>query len=248
MSIKKVIHPFLVLSIFISGCTEKEIVEVGFKGTMIGFVSAYNRGNGVSKAAGATVVLEGSDPLITTTTDSNGRFLIEDLPTGTYDVVVSKEGYGTYKSVSYSFLGGGQSTPWYGGIWILPKNKITDVSGTFSPSPSWSPYTSFRFVLKSGPDGSYTGTDVCYFIGTSNTVSSTSYSDAGYFSAYFGSPSYSYTIPFSKEKYPPGTTAYIIFYPSTTASFGTYVDRNTGRPVYPSMSLEGSSVITLNFP
>ncbi len=61
-----------------------------FTQTIKGDVTDSETGIGLP---GATVVIPGSDPLIGTVTDLNGKFRIEKVPVGRYDVMISFVGY-----------------------------------------------------------------------------------------------------------------------------------------------------------
>jgi hypothetical protein len=56
--------------------------------------------------SGVTVAVQ--TPLRSTTTDASGRWTLSNLSTGVYTVVLSKPGFGTYKIVSFQFVGGGE--------------------------------------------------------------------------------------------------------------------------------------------
>ncbi|HAC24968.1 MAG TPA: carboxypeptidase regulatory-like domain-containing protein [Cytophagales bacterium] len=56
-------------------------------------------GEGISRAPneGMTVTIENSNPVKAAITDSEGKFLIKDVPLGTHNLVFTKSGYGTFR-------------------------------------------------------------------------------------------------------------------------------------------------------
>ncbi|WP_154857229.1 carboxypeptidase-like regulatory domain-containing protein [Cyclobacterium xiamenense] len=64
---------------------------------IVGSVNLYDEGTNSLDNAGMQVSVEGTSPLITATTDANGRFVLADVPFGTHTLVYEKAGYGTFK-------------------------------------------------------------------------------------------------------------------------------------------------------
>lgn len=52
------------------------------------------------------IELDGSDPLLFAITDTSGAFVIENVPTGTYNYIISKEGYVEQQYQGIQILGG----------------------------------------------------------------------------------------------------------------------------------------------
>jgi hypothetical protein len=75
------------------------------KGRLHGKALLYDFGGYAPNHSGITVHFD-STPYSTVTGDS-GRWTMDSLPTGTYDMVFSKEGYGTYWLFGVQFVGGG---------------------------------------------------------------------------------------------------------------------------------------------
>lgn len=102
----KILRLSLFMLLLSAGCSTTEIIRLDLTGTIYGTVhtrTEYGGDSGDQK--NVLVTLEGSDPLISTTTDSSGRFFLNHVPSGTYDLVFSREGYGTIKRMGYSFVG-----------------------------------------------------------------------------------------------------------------------------------------------
>jgi len=71
------------------------------------------------------VLVEGTTPEKKTLTDAEGKFIIEDLPTGTYNLVFSKIGFQTLKIFSLQFVGG--AVPLYYGAPTLSELSTTSL-------------------------------------------------------------------------------------------------------------------------
>ena len=76
-------------------------------GDLFGSIQTFDEfGNLLHDHSGVQVAIEGTDPLITTMTDSAGDYYFEDLPTGTYNLVFTKDNFQTQKIFSQQFVGG----------------------------------------------------------------------------------------------------------------------------------------------
>src|SRR5947207_12035210 len=76
------------------------------KGTLIGYVNLFDvYGNLQDNAGGVQVSMEGLAR--TAVTDSTGRFELDSVVTGTYNLDFSISGYGSQKIISLEFTGGG---------------------------------------------------------------------------------------------------------------------------------------------
>ncbi len=196
-----------------------------FTGTMAGNVVLYNEDHSlVADKRGVTVSVEGTS--ISGQTDSTGKFVLNGVPTGIYNIVGSKGGYGTSKIVAVQFIGSGTSSvgrlyldqmPGYNvaTLTAVPAGADITVSGTINNTALY-----YRYVL------------LC--LGKTNTTSSdpASYS---YFTVLYVSPSvstFSTTISGQYELNPAGfssgTTIYIAAY-STGGNYASeYLDLNSG--------------------
>lgn len=78
---------------------------------IVGSVNLYDEGTNALDNSGMQVRVEGSSPLIAATTDANGRFVLSDVPFGTYTLVYEKEGFGTFKKHEVLHENTGTTTP-----------------------------------------------------------------------------------------------------------------------------------------
>ena len=92
---------------------------------IIGNVELINEGtdNGPEAVdnSGMIVKTDGGTAAISTTTDANGEFTLEDVPFGTYSLIYEKTGFGTYKKFNVEHTNSGSSTV----ITFLPKKLYT---------------------------------------------------------------------------------------------------------------------------
>lgn len=103
---------YFLLSSFLflwSGCS-KEDWKPYLKGNMVGYVVLFDEfGNKMDDNGEVKVTAIGLDRSYTAYSGAAGRFEIADMPTGTYEIHMEKEGFGTYKQYGVKHLGG-QST------------------------------------------------------------------------------------------------------------------------------------------
>jgi hypothetical protein len=90
--------------IILSGCDKNE--ENSFpKGSIVGFVHLIDENGNVSNdRSGVNVSIEGIAK--SAITNEIGRVELTNVPAGTYNILFSKEGYGTCKISSFQFIGG----------------------------------------------------------------------------------------------------------------------------------------------
>lgn len=89
-----------------AGCS-KEDWKPYLKGNMVGYVVLFDEfGNNLDNHSGVKVTAIGLDRNYTAWSDAAGRFEIADLPTGTYEIHMEKEGFGAYKQCGVKHLGG----------------------------------------------------------------------------------------------------------------------------------------------
>ena len=67
------------------------------QGRITGSVHLYNEGTLPLDNSGMTISVEGSNPLIKTTTSSTGSFTLDNVPYGIRTLIYEKEGFGTFR-------------------------------------------------------------------------------------------------------------------------------------------------------
>ena len=221
----------------LTGCKGKDgEAAPALSGKIVGFATPYDEaGNSVAKA-GTTVSVENQN--LTATTDADGRFELGNLKAGTYNVVYTRAGYGTFKRFSIPHVGGEQPT-YLGGVGLSAMSTATVSSFSISPSTGGSyPSIPYRITLNGA---TASGARVIMYISSQTSVSSANYAfsygtgNSGS-STLFGSIDRSY---FSGSNLASGSTAYAIAYPSSYYS-SSYTDPATGRSVNPSLGAPSS--------
>ena len=112
MSLKYHLSLLLLAILIVNGCKENTTTTIvsnsvdSLRGELKGNVTLYDsNGNGISNRGGVRVRMDGTN--YSTFTDSIGEWTIHNLPTRTYSITYSKDGFDTMKNTSVSFLGGG---------------------------------------------------------------------------------------------------------------------------------------------
>ena len=214
-------------------------------GDLIGYAILTDlSGSQLPDRSGVTVTAEGTN--ISDVSDSTGRWVLTNLPTGTYTIAYSKTGYGTRKGMGYQFVGGGQTS--YGTTYLyqIPGFTVTGLSAT----PSGDNVTISLTLTGLLPTASRY---VQVFIGTSAAVSSDPKNYRSTFSLGIAGTSTTFTgdIPsqslFHSYGFSAGQTAYVVAYAMGSGS-GSYLDLETGRYWYSSLNPVPSNVDTVAVP
>jgi hypothetical protein len=218
-------------------------------GNLTGFVILHDEyGNDLSDHAGVLIQVSGTNH--SATTDVDGKWTIWGLTTGTYDLIFSKQGFGTHTEPSFQFVGGGTKYTYTDYLSQLPSYHVTSIALDSIDSN----YIHISATLSApGMAGEYR--DLVFFIGltpavdcsTANylTVDVDSYHDAG-----LDSVSADLWLHSSKlEKQNSGTTIYIVAYGcSHPYYFGYHTDVNTGKYVYTCLSSVPSNTLPVILP
>jgi len=102
-----ILYLFILISSFIfQGCSKDEYLP-GLTGNMVGFVYTFNEfGYFLEDRSHVKVTALGLDQNYSAYSNSKGRFVLEDIPTGTYELHFEKEGFGVLKQFGIQHLGG----------------------------------------------------------------------------------------------------------------------------------------------
>jgi hypothetical protein len=105
-------YTFLLLLISFLSCKNSSTDNIvpATDADITGFVLLYDKAISLLDNSGMKVSIQGSSPLISATTDANGKFVLSDVPFGTYTLVYEKTGYGTYKKPDVVHSTGGSPT------------------------------------------------------------------------------------------------------------------------------------------
>jgi hypothetical protein len=116
------VFPFICI-ILTAGCG-KEIYQLNLTGTIKGSVYTLSEKRiYTNDQENVTITLEDSDPLLSVTAGTSGSFSLQDIPSGTYNLVISKDGYGTIVHQGLAIVGGDK--PIYQSFSLFEKSKTT---------------------------------------------------------------------------------------------------------------------------
>ena len=111
------------ISLFFSAC-EKEIEYEVLSGQ---FRCVVYYKSGYYGLEGVNVKLEGSSQEIVATTDEDGIFIIDNLKSGTYNIILNKDGFCQQKIIGYMFVGGNKPMAVRCDLFPLPDFQIESI-------------------------------------------------------------------------------------------------------------------------
>jgi hypothetical protein len=242
--------PALILLILIfTGCQKKdEILLPDLKGTIKGSIRTYDEfSNQNNDHENVDVKLEGSIPLIYATTDSEGKYELSNIPSGTYNLIVSKEGYGEYQTQGLQIVGGKEPI-YYFSIPILQKSKtiienfsleIADNSEIYLKGTVHHNYIIDEWGIREP--------SIRYFIHYFNNPSAKNYLQTGTlrFNEVSGSQLNS-KILIDRTQFSFGSEIFIILYGCSSYEFG-YFDILSNQYIYTSLGI-GSNIASIILP
>jgi hypothetical protein len=220
---------------------EKETEYEALSGQLIGYVTLYDSERiKMSDNSGVEVIIEGDDPQIKASTDVDGQFTIDNLKSGTYNIVFNKEGYCQHKITSFQFVGGSKpATIYQTALYSLSdiqidSLKITDLERPYSvelmvtakvPNPNENTSSYCRYYLSNVPDISY-----------KNYIST----DFKY--SFSGNEDILFYLQIDTLKFPIGSELYLIMYPASER-YQYYTDINSGNKIYTSINIDKPSEV-----
>ena len=244
-------------AVLLTGCKGKDgdpgpagAAGQNLAGNITGFVNSVDESGQQLTKAGVLVTVDGSTPAITATSDADGRFTLNNVRNGTYNLTFTRAGYSTFRRIGVGHVGGDQAT-FLGTITLSQVSSQTIsslTSGTFSTTSvnvnltinSPTPTTLFRaaFFASTSPNPtSATGT----------LITSVSFGTGGgpvtSYQTMFGINRFS----FNNAGFASGTTVYLAAFGSTSF-FASYIDLVTGRVIFPTFNTTSSPVITVVIP
>ncbi len=214
------------------------------KGNVVGFVTLSDEfGVRLADYAGFKITVAGSNPEKSTTTDADGKYLLTDVETGTYNLEFTKVGFGLFKRMSVVHIGGtaptslGNNNLWQTAQTIVTNlTAVAGVGDTVIISAKATPVQ---------PTGSATSIQrrVRFFFGRTNAVTYLNY--ASTFNQLLVPPGGdgSFTIKLRRSNFQvfnAGETCHIIGYGlSPLENF--YTDVNTNVGIYSGVNIAGVS-------
>lgn len=170
-----------ILILFITSCSNNDDgPAAATKANISGSVNLYNESTNQVDNSNMTVSVLGTTPLISAVTDAEGRFVLSNVPFGTYTLEYTKSGYGTYKKFGVVHGTNGQATA-LTTIPSLGQVSTTSITGLTASASA----NQVVLSMSTNPSGSAANRRyVRYFLSTSQSVGATNYS---YYSPVFTS-------------------------------------------------------------
>jgi hypothetical protein len=145
------------LPAFYNGCSKEEYLP-GLTGSMVGYLYTFDEfGNLLDDHSQVKITAFGLDHTYTAHSDEQGRFKLAEVPTGTYELLFEKNGFGVLKQFGVQHLGGKPTVlPFVDSyeyayfLYEMPTTTIADIgilndsitvtcSFTVTPPPDWLP-------------------------------------------------------------------------------------------------------------
>jgi hypothetical protein len=186
----------------------------------------------------------GTDPLITATTDNDGRYTLEDVPFGTYTLVYEKTTYGTFKKFDVELNSG--NAP----LQFTQNTSLGQMTSNTVNTLSVNVVGDTVFVETNTPGGSVAN-DIYYRSIFSNTMGVSLSQLEGYTPTYISRNSTG-NLKISKDEledfgFTSGQTVYV---KSVAESFfsNDYYDPDKAMHVFPNANETGSTELSFTMP
>jgi hypothetical protein len=170
-----------ILILFITSCSSNDdSPAAATRANISGSVNLYNESTNQVDNSNMTVSVLGTMPLISAVTDAEGKFVLSNVPFGTYTFEYTKNGYGTYKKFGVVHGTNGQATALTAtpSLGQVSTTSITGITASASANQ-------VVLSISTNPGGSAANRRyIRYFLSTSQSVSATNYS---YYSPVFTS-------------------------------------------------------------
>jgi hypothetical protein len=170
-----------ILILFITSCNSNDdSPAAATRANISGSVNLYNESTNQVDNSNMTVSVLGTMPLNSAVTDAQGKFVLSNVPFGTYTLEYTKNGYGTYKKFGVVHGTNGQATALTAtpSLGQVSTTSITGITASTSANQ-------VVLSISTNPGGSAANRRyIRYFLSTSQSVSATNYS---YYSPVFTS-------------------------------------------------------------
>lgn len=243
---KNHIFRYTLLFLLLAGCTKTEKHLYDFRGDFDMKVNTYTEfGQILADKGNIEVIVQGTVPEMKLMTDTSGSCTAKELPYGTYNLIISKPGYGTHKQQlkhlgvekdeAASFSLTQKSTTRIVNSNLLISGRTITVTGTVSHG-----YT----TLSSYP---YDWPGLIMFISDSQSVSSTNYyTYANISTKQDVNTDFQISMSLDGNKFPSGSTVYVNIY-GRPRIHSSCLDVETGIYYYPALG-DPSGVKSIRVP
>jgi hypothetical protein len=227
----------LAISIMIVSCTKEITTQTYIQtGSIVGYVTLYDEnGNLISDKSGVNISISGW-PSFDATTNGSGRFELDNVPTGTYNISFTKDGFSETKRVGYEFVGG-ENPVIITQVLAKPTSVIVKSISLIGDSITNEVHANIQLsYLYNGSTGY-----VRLFFGLSDKVTNLNYDYTNLVTFLFGVESATALL---NPNYTSGTKVYIIAYGAPNY-YSSYIDINTGTTIYPSLNLNAPQIASI---
>jgi len=237
-NVKLIILALIIVSF--ASC-KKKIETMQYTGTIIGYVTIWDKTDiNALDFDGVTVSIGDS---ISVVTDNAGKFILDSIPFGTYDIKYEKKGFTSFTKYGYQFVGDSETPAYLGTIHMIemPTHYVTNLS-IDEISLNYPPYTRISISGNIVNNGEYCKIKVYY--DDNENVSQTKYS--GYFYLSYLDDNFNVTqdIDISKLN---GTKIYMVAYGYYSGSYTFQYDPETGQSLNPTFT-KMSNVASFTIP
>jgi hypothetical protein len=213
------------------------------KANITGSVNLYDEGTTLLDESNMLVKVVGTNPLITALTNSNGQFVLEDVPFGTYTIEYEKEQYGVFKKFNFSHQGNANAITEIPSLGKTSSTEITDLLVNIVNGQ-------VVFSITTSPAGNNSNRRyVRYFLSTSATVGNSNYM---YHSPTFISQINPYQSTLTQTElinagFTSGQTVYVKAYGESYWS-NEYLDVNLNKKVFPNLNTVSANAVSFIVP
>ncbi len=213
------------------------------KANITGSVNLYDEGTTLLDESNMLVKVVGTNPLITALTNSNGQFVLEDVPFGTYTIEYEKAQYGVFKKFNFSHQGNANAITEIPSLGKTSSTEITDLLINIVNGQ-------VVFSITTSPAGNNSNKRyVRYFLSTSATVSNSNYM---YHSPTFISQINPYQSTLTQTElinagFTSGQTVYVKAYGDSYWS-NEYFDVSLNKKVFPNLNTNSANAVSFVVP
>jgi hypothetical protein len=213
------------------------------KANITGSVNLYDEGTTLLDESNMLVKVVGTNPLITALTNSNGQFVLEDVPFGTYTIEYEKAQYGVFKKFNFSHQGNANAITEIPSLGKTSSTEITDLLINIVNGQ-------VVFSITTSPAGNNSNRRyVRYFLSTSATVSNSNYM---YHSPTFISQINPYQSTLTQTElinagFTSGQTVYVKAYGDSYWS-NEYFDVSLNKKVFPNLNTNSANAVSFVVP
>ncbi len=217
--------------------------EVITKANITGSVNLYDEGTTLLDKSNMLIKVNGTNPLITALTNSNGQFVLEDVPFGTYTIEYEKENYGNFKKFNVVHQDGATAISSIPSLGKQSSTQITDLQVNVASNQ-------VVFSITTNPAGNTSNRRYLrYFLSTNANVSNVNYM---YYSATYVAQINPFQVTLSQTDlinagFSSGQTVYVKAYGDSFWS-NEYLDANLNKMIFPNLNMNVVNAVSFVIP